>query len=321
MKLKSNINIILPIVLVATLPIISFYANPERAFAKEISFGKGWFFASSLLYILWHILWSFWNLKFRYRITLGLGIGIILLMLYFFVLQNLQNFESYHILRFILTCILFLAIQFSLKAQDNISRLLLEKEQMQTENYKVQFKALRTQTDPHFLFNSLNTLRSMVRQNHDNSEKFVMSLADFYRQTLKHNENTRLQLSEELVVLESYLFLMKSRNEKAISINLDIDEALYTYHLPTLALQTVVENCFKHNSMTSKMPLHIEIKNFDSSYITITNNIQAKIGNQDSSGYGLELLKKRYELMNIKEGIMIEKTAQEFMVKLKLIRE
>ena len=92
----------------------------------------------------------------------------------------------------------------------------------------------------------------MVRQQHTNSEQFVMSLSQFYRQTLKHNEDTTLPLSEEIDVLESYLFLMKSRHGDAVFVSLQIDPALFSLHLPTLALQAVAENCFKHNSMTSK---------------------------------------------------------------------
>ncbi|MEL7063062.1 MAG: histidine kinase, partial [Bacteroidota bacterium] len=101
--------------------------------------------------------------------------------------------------------ILFLGIQYVLHSQRKSSRLFLEKERLQTENYKSQLQVLQAKIDPHFLFNSLNTLRSMVRQSHENSEQFILSLSDFYRQTLTYNENTQLQLSEELAVLESYI--------------------------------------------------------------------------------------------------------------------
>jgi LytS/YehU family sensor histidine kinase len=197
--------------------------------------------------------------------------------------------------------------------------LLLEKEQIQTENYKVQLKALRTQIDPHFLFNALNTLRSMVRHQDSNSEQFVMSLADFYRQALEHHEDSTVQLSKELDVLKSYLFLMKRRNEKAVLIDLDIDEHLYEHLLPTMALQIVVENCFKHNSMSSKKPLIIDITNTNDFYIEVCNNLQPRIDEVESSGHGLKILKKKYELLKIQDGLLIDKTPDEFCVKLKLI--
>ena len=223
--------------------------------------------------------------------------------------------------RILLASILFLAIQYALKAQQNIARLLLEKEQLQTEHYRVQLRALRANIDPHFLFNTLNTLRSMVRQHHANSEKFIISLSDFYRHTLKHHDNTTLPLSEELAVLQSYLFVMKSRNGEAINIDINIAEPLLQLHLPTLALQIVVENCFKHNSMTSKMPLQIEIGSMEDDCIFIKNNIQPKIGDDKPSGYGFELLRKRYDLLNVPQGILVEKSPDQFCVKLKLLQQ
>lgn len=246
-------------------------------------------------------------------------VGLIITIAYFVYLKDIEGYKWYDTVRIFLPSILIIAVQYALRAQQNISRLQIEKEQMQTENYKAQLKAIQAKIDPHFLFNSLNTLRSMVRQQHDNSEKFIISLSDFYRQTLKYDEDTTLPLSEELTMLESYLFLMKSRNEDAVVIELDIDEKLHPFHLPTLALQLVVENCFKHNSMTSKKPLHIDIYNTEDYYIVVSNNIQPRISPQDSSGYGLKLLRKRYELMNIKQGLIIEQSPDLFTIKLKLI--
>jgi two-component system LytT family sensor kinase len=320
--LRSKVNTILPIALAIFLPGIGFLTNPDLNF--PIGLYLVWFITSILLYLLWHILWYAWDLKTgngkrMFIITLSAFVAILAAVIFLVSRKNSDDFMLYNSIRLILPIIIFLPIQFALKTQQQNSQLQIENEQMQTENYRAQLKALRAKIDPHFLFNSLNTLRSMVRQHHINAEKFIMSLSDFYRQTLKHNENTTLQVSEELEVLQSYLFLMKSRNEEAVSFSLDIDDSLLQFHVPTLALQTVVENCFKHNSMTSKRPLHIEINNTDDFYITVKNNIQPKIGDNDASGYGLELLKKRYELMNIQKGVIIKETPDYFSVQLKLL--
>ena len=112
---------------------------------------------------------------------------------------------------------------------------------------------------------------------------------------------------------------MKSRNEKAVQIKLNIDESLLKHQIPTMALQMVIENCFKHNSMTSKNPLLIDITSTEDFYIRICNNIQAKIGDDNLTGMGLELLRKRYELMNIKQGLIFKHTTEQFCVQLKLI--
>lgn len=316
--MKSKINIILPIVLAIALPGIGFLTNPKLNLPEILGFFGSWLVFSILLYLLWYVLFYLWDLKAGNNKWRFIAVFVVFLAVLFGVL-SIVDFQANNSIRIILAVIVFVPIQIALRTQENISRLQLEKEQMQTENYKTQLKALQAQIDPHFLFNSLNTLRSMVRQQHINSEQFIISLSDFYRQTLKHNENTTLPLSEELAVLQSYLFLMKNRNEEAVLVNINIDNSLHHFHLPTLALQVVVENCFKHNSMTSKMPLHIEINSTDDYYIVVNNNVQPKIGNGESSGYGLELLRKRYELMNIQNGVIVEQTPDQFNVKLKLI--
>jgi hypothetical protein len=323
-KANTHITTILPIALAVLLPGLSIYSNPGNGILEGGSFFFAWPISSLFLYALWRLFWAIWDLPSQYRVWgflaamlafLGILAGVFLLIGF----ENTTGSPGVGVVRYILASVLFLAIQFAMKAQQHVSTLSLEKEQMQTENYKVQLKALRAKIDPHFLFNSLNTLRSMVRQQHGNAEKFVMSLSDFYRQTLQHNENTMLVLSDELTVLESYLFLMKSRHGEAVSIDLNIDKDLFQYHIPTLALQVVVENCFKHNSLTSKKPLHIEINNTAGFYIEVKNNIQPKLGEQGSSGFGLELLRKRYELINVQEGLIVEQTPEQFIVKLKLV--
>jgi len=323
--LKATINTVLPIALAVILPGLSLYSSSEGDyFGGNYSFLTSWPIASIFMYLMWYILWFLWDIKanpgrWSLLLVMIVLIGTIIIGMVFFAIENGSQVKGLFVIRVGLGIILFLAIQYALKTQESISQLLLEKEQIQTENYRAQLKVLQAQIDPHFLFNSLNTLRSMVRQQHTNSEKFIMSLSDFYRQTLKHNQNTTLKLSEELVVLESYLFLMKSRNEKAIEIDLRIDEMLYEKEIPTLALQVVVENCFKHNSMSSKKPLSIQIENTEDGYILVRNNIQVKLGEEESSGYGLSFLRKRYDLMDIEAGVITQESNEEFSVKLKLI--
>ncbi len=322
--LKSTVNTVLPIALAIILPGLSLYTNPEVELSSNYIFFIGWLGGSTFMYLNWYVLWFLWDIRAnpqRRLLLLLMIIGMVGLVSSFLYLALDSGYElrGFNFIRILLSVILFLAIQYALKSQERISRLLLEKEQIQTENYRTQLKVLQAQIDPHFLFNSLNTLRSMVRQQHDNSEKFIMSLSDFYRQTLKHNQNTTLSLSQELAVLQSYLFLMKSRNEEATHVELNIDEALHDKQIPTLALQVVVENCFKHNSMSSKRPLSIHIETTDDLYVMVRNNIQPKLGDEESSGYGLSFLRKRYRLMDIEAGIIVEESNDEFRVKLKLI--
>lgn len=301
------------------IPALRFYSFFEIAPLTDDSVFGAWFLSSMVLYCLWYFLWLLWDINQKNKKWYALVLfGIVLILM----VLNIKLFDVNNddgIIRILAPIVLFTTIQYALKSQKNVSLLLLEKEQLQTENYKAQLKTLRAQVDPHFLFNSLNTLRSMIRQQHSGSEQFVLSLSDFYRQTLRHNENTIIPLSEELKVLQSYLYLMKSRNEKAVQIKLNIDESLLKHQIPTMALQMVIENCFKHNSMTSKNPLLIDITSTEDFYIRICNNIQAKIGDDNLTGMGLELLRKRYELMNIKQGLIFKHTTEQFCVQLKLI--
>lgn len=301
------------------LPALRLYLYEETRFSIGYMLAFEWLHSSLILFTLWYFFWRLWdfkegNNKWYALVLFGTFLALVALYFKFFGIASIEAKVG-----LFPPTILFLIIQYTLKSQQRLSRLHLEKEQLQTENYKAQLKTLRTQVDPHFLFNSLNTLRSMVRQQHSGSEQFILSLSDFYRQTLQHNEQTTILLSKELAVLQSYLFLMKSRNEKAVQVEFKIDESLLKYQIPTMVLQTVVENCFKHNSMTSKKPLQITISSTEDRYICVCNNIQAKLKDEESSGLGLELIRKRYELMNVEQGFIFRQTPEEFCVKLKLI--
>ncbi|MEM9076353.1 MAG: histidine kinase [Bacteroidota bacterium] len=318
LKFKA-INIV-PILLALLLPALRFYTNSEVPASEYDMFIYGQVYTSLFLMVLWYFLWQLWDIQRgnkRWYALVLLVLTLLLLLIYHKVFDTDTDFQ---VIGLLFPSALMLVIQYALKSQQKASHLFLEKEQLQTENYKTQLQALQSQVDPHFLFNSLNTLRSMVRQNHANSEKFIMSLSDFFRQTLKYKEDTTLKLSNELELLEAYLFLMKSRNEQAIVIDISIDKKLYQLELPTLALQVVVENCFKHNSMTAKKPLFIEIGNVDQDYVIVRNNRQPILSDEVPSGHGLELLEKRYDLMNIKNGVKINENEHHFSVHLKLLK-
>ncbi|MEM8585877.1 MAG: histidine kinase [Bacteroidota bacterium] len=323
--MKSRIQIWLPIALSIALPGVGFIANRD---GQELSIDyifSTWIFISLFLYVLWHLTWLLWDIREKYKETRYLailaGLFIILLIIAFSVeaTSQLTNTKPALFFRTIPAIIIFTTIQFALKKQARISQLKLETEQLKSENYKAQLNTIRAKIDPHFLFNSLNTLRAMVRQEHRNSEQFVISLSDFYRQSLHQNSEATTHLSRELELLNAYLFVMKSRNEKAIHVNMNIDGNLHKAEIPSMALQQVVENCFKHNVMATKQPLTIDIRSIAGNYIEVRNNLRPQILESNTSGYGLNLLKKRYELMNVADGVVISPSESHFIVRLKLI--
>lgn len=323
MPFKFKIYHTLPIILALIMPSLSMFGQQSFVSPSQFDPIARWIFASVFLYVLWYLLLPIWKFEHKQREWIFFLVAIVSILV-FVLLFQLYAVEPYiyrwHLtFRMMMATVLFFTIQYALFTQRRLSSLLVEKEQLQTENYRVQLKALQNKVDPHFLFNSLNTLRSMVRQKHTNSEEFIISLADFYRQTLKHNEDSTLSLKEELLVLDAYLFLMKNRNEKAVSITLDIDHELYGHRVPTLGLQAVVENCFKHNSMTVASPLSIQISTTDNMCIQVINNLQPKITTQELSGYGLDLLEKRFALLGVANALSVKSGEGSFCVTMKLL--
>jgi len=323
--MKTSINKILPFALSFLLPLINLVSNKEvnDSMGSFYDYLERWFVTSVVLVVLWFLIRFITKNGSEFRwfkivISVLILLAILYVLLSYTILVGL-GLKWNMVIKFLFASTLFLVIQYALHANKNIMHLELANEQMKTENYKVQLDALRTKVDPHFLFNSLNTLRTMIRNQHEHAEQFVLSLSDFYRQTLKYNECTTIPLQDEVEVLKSYLFLMKSRNEDAIHITISIDEARLRASIPTLALQTVVENCFKHNSMTAKKPIFITIISNEDNTIKVINNLQPKLEVKEQSGFGLADLAKRYELLGIKEGIVVEKTEEVFEVTLKLI--
>lgn len=324
--MKIPIERILPIILCLAFPALNVITARGIIEIDEVTglMLVRWAAVSALLYILWHLLAFVTNKAEKHKWLWALIAATVLLIIVYNIFLLTPIFQKKEIkwmfvVRYFIAIVPFLVIQYAFRANKKVAQLELEKQQIQTENYKVQLEALRTKADPHFLFNSLNTLRTMVRHQDPKSEQFILSLSDFYRQTLKYNETTFIKLFDEINVLESYLFLMKNRNEDAVQIYIDIPEVLKEHQIPTLALQTVVENCFKHNMMTSKQPLHIQIKGLPDYRIEVSNNIQEKLTQKTATGYGLESLKKRYTLMGINEGVEVLKSENNYKVRLKLV--
>ena len=194
-KIRFNIDVILPIALALFLPGLNLFSNAVIKEEYTLDFYKKWLYASVVLYVLWHTLHWFSKFKIKYKFLL-IAATVLLSIILAYLFFMLTTFKEYdHIkwlffIKLISASVLFLTIQYSLNAEKNIAALKIEKEKIQTENYKVQLESLRSKIDPHFMFNSLNTLRTMVRHQDLKAEQFILSLSDFYRQTLQYNEAT-----------------------------------------------------------------------------------------------------------------------------------
>jgi two-component system LytT family sensor kinase len=323
--MKLRIHTILPVVLAVAFPGIGFFVS-ENIAINNTPIAIKWSYTSIALLLLWQLLNTSWRfnplikqITFLFT-TIPLFFLTISLIIFALGFKDNIGFESRELFRMVFLVLIFLTIQYASESQQKIKVLELEKEQLAKESYKAKLQSLRNQMDPHFLFNSLNTLYSMIRQNNVSSEDFVLNLGDFYRSTLNLNDRNTQTLSEELAFLESYLRLMKYRNEKAVIFNMDkVDSKYNLYQLPTLALQNVVENIFKHNALSAKKPIQITIKTTTEGFLEVRNNIQEKLMQPNNSGKGLQLLTERYRLLGIENGVIVSKTATNFEVKLKLV--
>ncbi|HMQ49166.1 MAG TPA: histidine kinase [Saprospiraceae bacterium] len=322
-SLFQRYNIVVPLILAVFLPLLGLFTDglspPHKVFFQK------WTVSFLMIFLMWYSflsinthsksVWSFKNIA-----TIALLVLVITIVFNLYGISEEQQFNRVLPVRILFTAIIIFMVQKGLLTQERLADLRVDKERLQTENLRIQLKELRNQMDPHFFFNSLSTLRAMVRQNHVNSEQFIIGLSAFYRQMLKIQEEGTLPLSKEIEIIKSYIFIMSNRNENALLIDFEaIDEAYYNHQIPTLALQSVVENCIKHNAISEKMPLEIGIRTTNDAYIEVKNRIQPKLSTPESSGMGLELLKKRYKLMGITDGVMVSISEKEFIVKLKLI--
>ena len=174
-------------------------------------------------------------------------------------------------------------------------RIAVENETLRAENLNSRYETLKTQMDPHFLFNSLNTLKALIDVDADKAGDFVHELSTVMRYTLKNEEV--VTLAQELECVRSYCRMMKMRYGDNLVFDHHIDHDKYdNYYVLPLSIQGLIENAIKHNVISSKQPLTINILTDDENHLVISNKIQPKIGKEDGTGIGLANLSERYRI-------------------------
>ncbi len=172
---------------------------------------------------------------------------------------------------------------------------LAEVERFRKENAEYQFEMLKLQLNPHFLFNSLNTLSSLVHEDSDKASEFIRRLSDVYRYVLDNRNRELVSLREEMAFIHSFSFLQAIRFQGMIDFRFDVSEESLDRKIPPMTMQLLVENAVKHNVVSGKMPLQITITS-NSENIIITNNLQPK-GEQPGAGMGLKNISSRYAFL------------------------
>lgn len=182
---------------------------------------------------------------------------------------------------------------------------LFENERLTADNIRIRYEILKNQVNPHFLFNSLNTLDGLIGMDNERAHEYVQNLSQVFRYTIGNKEI--MHLDEELDFTESYALLMKIRYGDNLQIQYNIDDKYRSYYIIPVSLQLLVENAIKHNVVSSKHPLLITIETTPNDSIRVTNAIQPQSGVEHGEGIGLANLTERYELLFQKE-VIITKT-------------
>ena len=195
----------------------------------------------------------------------------------------------------------------------------VKESQIVAKNQTARFESLKNQLDPHFLFNSLNVLTSLIGENPDQAEKFTTKLSKVYRYVLEQKDKDLTSLSEELKFAKSYMELLRMRFEDAVDFQIPLESSDPELKIIPLSLQLLLENAVKHNVITSEQPLKIKIYE-EKGYLIVENTVNPKASLEKSTKVGLSNIKQRYELVSSNK-VSIENNKKIFKVKLPLLNQ
>lgn len=194
------------------------------------------------------------------------------------------------------------------------SEILIENEHLRNENLLVQLSSLKNQLNPHFLFNSLNTLSWLINEDKGKSQDYLQKLSQVLRYSLSMQEQSLVPLKEELALLENYIFLLQIRFGDNLKIIRNIENI--QFKIPPLSLQLLIENAIKHNIISTASPMNISIES-KANRLIVSNTLNIKL-NSEGTGIGLVNLNERFKILASQE-VEIEQNGREFIVILPLI--
>lgn len=195
--------------------------------------------------------------------------------------------------------------------------MLMENEQLKNENLTTRYNMLMGQINPHFFFNSLNSLAMLVREKHDQKAlTYIDQLSYTFRYIIQNGQSTLMTLDEELRFAEAYIYLFKIRYADKLFFDIDIQADIRTWLLPAFTLQPLIDNAVKHNAITTSKPLHVSIRAIDG-WLEIANPKVPKLEPEPSTGIGIENLRSRWQLTTGRDIEIID-TDESFIVRLPL---
>lgn len=272
-----------------------------------------------------------WKKYGRYRLLIGALGGVLLTMLGVLWIRILirMGFEgadweafvsgerAVHyviaLLVTIVTTVFFHAVHFYRSLQDK----RVKEQKIIAGTASAKFDALKNQLDPHFLFNSLNVLTSLIEEDQDQAQKFTTSLSKVYRYVLEQKNKDLVSVDEELQFAKTYVRLLKMRFEDSIVFDIPEQCSKPEAKIVPLSLQLLLENAVKHNVVNASRPLHIKVFEADG-MLMVSNNLQEKQVVKRSSGVGLRNIRQRYSILSDRK-VIITKTAADFSVQLPML--
>ncbi len=266
------------------------------------------------------------------RIILGFALSFISSLIVVFIMHFIENiyFGKFHTFEYFLenekpsnyiftvTITLFItlalyAIQFYKAYQEN----KVKEQKIIAGTASAKYESLKNQIDPHFLFNSLNVLSSLIEENPENAQRFTTSLSKVYRYVLEQKDKDLISVEEELSFAKTYMNLLKMRFENSLIYEIPTQKLNPEFKVVPLSLQLLLENTVKHNVVSEQKPLHIKIY-IENGFLVIENNLQKKEVLQDRKGVGLQNIVDRYALIS-KKKMIVEQTENVFKVKLPIL--
>ncbi|MBU8883754.1 2TM domain-containing protein [Kaistella sp. DKR-2] len=233
--------------------------------------------------------------------------------------SDTMNFVNWFMINFALMISAILHAKGFIEEWKKSTRKEVVEQKLIAKSANAQFETLKNQLDPHFLFNSLNVLSSLIDENPDQAQHFTASMSKIYRYVLEQKDKELVTVEEEIEFARTYCDLLKTRFEDSVNFEFNVNENDLKSFVVPLSLQLLLENCIKHNFATSQKPLNIKIYS-EKGFLLIENNLMAREQVKESAGIGLSNIVQRYALLT-KQNVFIEKSADFFKVKIPVLTQ
>jgi len=194
----------------------------------------------------------------------------------------------------------------------------LQAEQLKSITAQAELQLIKSQINPHFLFNNLNVLAALIMKDNKEANRFIEEFSKVYRYILSNHDKELVELKTELDFIKPYIFLLEKRFAEGLIIKVQIDDAYFDQLIIPASLQMLIENAIKHNVVSRNKPLLIDVHTNGNNTIVVSNNLQAKQTIENSTGIGLQNIIRRYQLVSNKQ-VTIDNNKKQFTVSLPLL--